>query len=100
RAAAERGTLIPAYTHRQRAQAVSVAYLLCGYGMMFGRDVDLLGFVLQGLDRSPLGVGAIAGSGLPTDRNLVRQWLGFAKLTESGIDTVGDRDFALDLCYA
>jgi argininosuccinate lyase len=67
---------------------------------MFGRDADLLGFVLEGLDRSPLGVGAIAGSGLPTDRDLVRQWLGFSRLTESGIDTVGDRDFALDLCYA
>jgi len=100
RAQAERATLIPAYTHRQRAQAVSVGYLLCGYGMMFGRDVDLLAYVLESLDRSPLGVGAIAGIGLPTDRDLVRQWLGFSRLTENGLDTVGDRDFALDLSYA
>jgi len=73
---------------------------LCGYGMMFGRDVDLLAYVLESLDRSPLGVGAIAGIGLPTDRDLVRQWLGFSRLTENGLDTVGDRDFALDLSYA
>jgi argininosuccinate lyase len=45
-------------------------------------------------------VGAIAGTGLPTDRDLVRQWLGFSRLTENGLDTVGDRDFALDLSYA
>ncbi len=99
-AVAARSTLIPAYTHRQRAQAVSVGYLLCGYGMMLGRDVELLVYVLTSLDRSQLGVGAIAGTGLPTDRDLVRQWLGFSRLTENGLDTVGDRDFALDLSYA
>jgi len=99
-AAEERDTLIPAYTHRQRAQPVSLGYLLAGYGAMFARDVDAFAFVLESVDALPLGVGAISGTSLPIDRHITRELLGFSKLTANGMDTVGDRDFALDLAYA
>ena len=96
RAAKERDSLLPGYTHRQRAQAVSAAYYLCAYGAMFARDVALLDQPLQ----MPLGVGAIAGTSLPVDRELVRKLLRFEAITANGLDTVGDRDFALDFAYA
>ena len=72
RAEAERDTLLPSYTHRQRAQPISLAYLLCAYGAMFARDVDALLFVLEQVIALPLGVGAIAGTSLPIDRELTR----------------------------
>jgi argininosuccinate lyase len=100
RAKAEKDTLLPSYTHRQRAQPVSAAYFLCAYGAMFARDADALRFVLQQCDALPLGVGAIAGTSLPTDREITRQLLHFGRLTANGMDTVGDRDFALDFAYA
>lgn len=93
-------TLLPSYTHRQRAQPISLAYLLCGYANMFARDLDALTFVLAQTDALPLGVGAIAGTSLPTDREVTRKLLHFSKLTQNGLDTVGDRDFALDFTYA
>jgi argininosuccinate lyase len=100
RAEAERGTILPSYTHRQRAQPISLAYLLCGYGAMFVRDVDALGFVLEQASALPLGVGAIGGTSLPIDREQTRELLRFPRLTLNGLDTVGDRDFALDFAYA
>ncbi len=99
RAEAERETLLPSYTHRQRAQPISLAYLLCGYGAMFTRDVDALGFVLEQVDVLPLGVGAIGGTSLPIDREVTRELLRFPRMTMNGLDTVGDRDFALDFAY-
>ena len=99
RAEAERATLLPSYTHRQRAQPISLAYQLCGYGAMFSRDVDALGFVLEGASAMPLGVGAIGGTSLPIDREVTRELLRFPRLTLNGLDTVGDRDFALDFAY-
>ncbi|OJT21988.1 argininosuccinate lyase [Archangium sp. Cb G35] len=100
RAEAERDTLIPSYTHRQRAQPISLAYLLCGYGAMFTRDVDALGFVLEQVASLPLGVGAIGGTSLPIDREVTRELLRFPRVTMNGLDTVGDRDFAMDFAYA
>jgi argininosuccinate lyase len=67
---------------------------------MFARDVEALRFVLGQVDASPLGVGAIAGTSLPTDRRIPQELLGFARLTANGLDTVGDRDFGLDFVYA
>ena len=93
-------TLLPSYTHRQRAQPISLAYLYSGYANMFARDLDALRFVLVQADALPLGVGAIAGTSLPTDREVTRKLLHFGRLTENGLDTVGDRDFALDFTYA
>ena len=96
RAAQERDTLLPGYTHRQRAQPVSAAYYLCAWGAMFQRDA----LQLAGLaDQLPLGVGALAGTSLPIDRRLVAKLLHFGEVTSNGLDTVGDRDFALDFAY-
>jgi argininosuccinate lyase len=100
RAKAEIDTIVPSYTHRQRAQPVSLAYVLAGYGAMFARDAEALRAVLTAVDEMPLGVGAIAGTSLPIDRETTRKLLRFSRLTENGLDTVGDRDFALDFAYA
>lgn len=100
RARAEREVLVPSYTHRQRAQPVSVGYWLAAHATAFARDAEALAFVLDGCRLLPLGVGAISGSSLPLDRELTRQLLGFEGVTLNGMDTVGDRDFALDFMYA
>lgn len=100
RAQEEKATLIPSYTHRQRAQPISLAYWLCGHGSAFARDAELFAFVLEQVDALPLGVGAIAGTSLPIDREHTRKLLRFSRLTANGLDTVGDRDFALDYAYA
>jgi argininosuccinate lyase len=100
RARAEKDLILPSYTHRQRAQPVSLAYWLGSYGAAFLRDAQALVFVLDQCKRLPLGVGAISGTSLPIDREITRQLLGFEGVTLNGMDTVGDRDFALDLLYA
>jgi argininosuccinate lyase len=96
RAERERETLLPGYTHRQRAQPVSAAFYLCAWGAMFQRDLRKL----HPPSDLPLGVGALAGTSLPIDRHLVRELLHFGSITANGLDTVGDRDFALDFAYA
>ena len=100
RAEADVGVLLPGYTHRQRAQPISGGYWWCASASMFARDLEALAFVHRQLDASPLGVGALAGTSLPTDRDIPRSLLGFSRLTLNGLDTVGDRDFALDFTYA
>jgi argininosuccinate lyase len=100
RARAEKHLLLPSYTHRQRAQPVSGAYWLASYGAAFVRDLELFTFALDQADASPLGVGAISGTSLDIDRETSRQLLGFKRLTLNGLDTVGDRDFAMDYLYA
>jgi argininosuccinate lyase len=91
---------LPSYTHRQRAQPISLAFLLSGYAEAFTRDLETFQFALSSLGRSPLGSGASSGTSLPIDRDSVRAQLGFSELTGPAIDTVGDRDFALDYTYA
>jgi argininosuccinate lyase len=100
RARQERDVILPSYTHRQRAQPVSLAYWLASYGAAFLRDAQALAFVLEQCRLLPLGVGAISGSSLPIDREVTRALLSFEGTTLNGMDTVGDRDFALDLMYA
>ena len=100
RPGADGDVLLPSYTHRQRAQPISAAYLFAAYASMLARDLELFDFVYAGADCSPLGVGAIAGTTLPTDRRITQRLLGFSALTRNGLDTVGDRDFALDYAYA
>jgi argininosuccinate lyase len=67
---------------------------------MFARDVDALRFVLEQVGTLPLGVGAIGGTSLPIDREVTRELLRFPRVTMNGLDTVGDRDFAMDFAYA
>lgn len=100
RAEKEGDLLLPSYTHRQRAQPITLAYWLAAYGSMFVRDVEAFAFAYEQTDRMPLGVGAIAGTTLDIDRELTRRLLRFSDLTWNGLDTVGDRDFALDFSYA
>jgi len=100
RARVEKDVILPSYTHRQRAQPVTLAYWLGSYGAAFLRDAQALVFVLEQCKLLPLGVGAISGSSLPIDRNVTRELLSFEGLTLNGMDTVGDRDFALDFMYA
>ena len=100
RARAEKDVILPSYTHRQRAQPVSLAYWLGSYASAFLRDAQAFSFVLEQCTASPLGVGAISGTSLPIDREVTRALLGFQTTTLNGLDTVGDRDFALDLLYA
>lgn len=100
RARAEGGLILPAYTHRQRAQPVSLGYWLASYGTALVRDAEAFAFALTQADVLPLGVGAISGTSLPIDRELTRRLLGFARVSTNGLDTVGDRDFALDVLYA
>ncbi len=100
RAEKEGDLLLPSYTHRQRAQPVTLAYWFAAYGAMFARDVEAFAFAYEQADRMPLGVGAIAGTTLEIDREFTRRLLRFSDLTSNGLDTVGDRDFALDFSYA
>src|SRR5690606_35507453 len=73
---------------------------LASWAAGLARDVQTLTFVLEQADASPLGVGAVGGTSLPIDRELTRTLLGFSRHTLNGMDTVGDRDFALDFAYA
>jgi argininosuccinate lyase len=88
-------TIIPGYTHLQRAQPISFAFHLLAYVEMLERDKSRLDFI-PGLDKGPLGAGALAGSSLPLDRNYTSEKLGFASPSGNALDSVSDRDFLLD----
>jgi argininosuccinate lyase len=93
-------TLMPGYTHLQRAQPVSLAHYLLAYVEMFGRDGERLEQTLARTDVMPLGAGAIAATTLPIDRRAVARELGFRRISANSVDTVGDRDFVLDFLSA
>jgi argininosuccinate lyase len=92
--------LIPAYTHRQRAQPTSAAFLMCAWASQLLRAAEVIAFTLTQAQRSPLGSGACSGTSLPIDRQLTCELLGFAMPTTNALDTVGDRDFALDWSWS
>jgi argininosuccinate lyase len=100
RAKKDGGILMPSYTHRQRAQPISLGYWLASYGAAFLRDAQAFAFALDQADALALGSGAISGTSLPIDREITKSLLGFSRLTLNGLDTVGERDFALDYLYA
>lgn len=100
RAEADRDVVLPAYTHRQRAQPISAAFLVTAWAMPLARAAEVLSFALDRANESPLGCGACSGTSLPIDRDVTRGLLGFGSLTENALDTVGDRDFALDYAWA
>jgi argininosuccinate lyase len=93
-------TVMPGYTHTQRAQPVVLAHHLLAYVAMFGRDVDRIMDAYRRADRLVLGSGALAGVTYPIDRASVAADLGFAAVTENSMDSVADRDFVLDTLYA
>jgi len=92
--------LLPAYTHRQRAQPISAAFLISSWANALLRAGDTVAFALGSSDELPLGSGACSGSSLPIDRPLVARLLGFPRLSQNALDTVGHRDFALDWTWA
>ena len=92
-------TLMPGYTHLQRAQPISFAFHLMAYVEMVERDKKRIDFIRNSINESPLGSGALAGSTLPLDREFTASKLGFEKPTSNALDTVSDRDFILDLLH-
>ena len=93
-------TLMPGYTHLQRAQPIRAAHHFLAYDAMLSRDRGRILDAAARAGESPLGAGALAGTTLPIDRELVAAALGFAGVTRNSLDTVGDRDFAIELVAA
>ena len=95
--ARDEATLVPGYTHLQQAQPISMGHYWLAHFQAFSRDAKRLLFALEALDECPLGSGALAGSTLPLDRFYTAEILGFHKPTENSLDTVGQRDYLLDI---
>ncbi len=94
-------TLIPGYTHLQRAQPISLAHHLLAYFEMLDRDWQRLGEIYQRVNISPLGSGALAGTTFAIDRHYSAELLQFGGVYENSLDGVSDRDFAIEfLCAA
>lgn len=89
-------TVMPGYTHLQRAQPVLLSHYLLAYLEMLQRDRDRFKDSLRRINVLPLGSGAISGTTLPTDRKYLARELGFKKISGNSIDAVSDRDFALE----
>ena len=89
-------TVMPGFTHLQSAQPVTFGHHMMAYVEMVGRDRRRVRDALAGLDECPLGAAALAGTGFPTDRRMTAEALGFSAPTRNSIDTVSDRDFALE----
>ncbi len=93
------GAVMPGYTHMQRAQPVLLSHHLLAYVEMFGRDRERVADCRRRINVMPLGAAALAGTGLPIDRQSVAEELGFAAITANSMDTTGDRDFALEFLF-
>ncbi|WBL17449.1 argininosuccinate lyase [Sutcliffiella sp. NC1] len=89
-------TILPGYTHLQRAQPVSFAHHLLAYFWMFERDKDRLQDSLKRINWSPLGSGALAGTTFPINRSKTAELLGFDKVYPNSMDAVSDRDFIVE----
>lgn len=95
----EKDTVIPGYTHLQRAQPVLFAHHLLAYDCMFERDTQRLRDASQRVNVLPLGAGALAGSTLPLDRRYVAKLLKFSHISSNSMDTVADRDFIAEVIF-
>ena len=93
-------TVMPGYTHLQRAQPISLAFHLLAYVEMMERDKKRFAFVINESNVMPLGSGALAGSSLPLNRNITMDELGFAYVSNNALDAVSDRDFVIDFLNA
>ncbi|CAN7154770.1 argininosuccinate lyase [Paenibacillus sp. LjRoot56] len=96
KAKANLDTIIPGYTHLQRAQPILFAHHLMAYVSMFQRDLERLQDSYKRVDMLPLGAGALAGTTFPIDRHFVAEQLGFGRVYENSLDAVSDRDFILE----
>ncbi len=92
--------ILPGYTHGQRAQPVRWAYVLLAHAWPLVRDRQRLSDARRRTAELPLGSGALAGSGFPVDRVLLKEALGFRAVSANALDATGDRDFVADLLFA
>ncbi|MAO67352.1 MULTISPECIES: argininosuccinate lyase [Idiomarina] len=93
----EKDTVIPGYTHLQRAQPVLLAHWCLAYVEMLQRDSERLQDATERLNKSPLGCGALAGTAYAVDREAIASELGFSEATRNSLDSVSDRDFVVEL---
>lgn len=93
-------TIMPGYTHLQRAQPITFAHHIMAYAQMLLRDIDRLNDVKRRMNVLPLGSGALAGTTYPLDRNMVADLLGFDSISLNSLDGVSDRDFCIELASA
>lgn len=100
RAEKEVETLMPGFTHLQVAQPITFGHHLMAYVEMFGRDLSRMQDARERMNESPLGAAALAGTSFPTDRFMTAKALGFREPTRNSIDSVSDRDFALEFLSA
>jgi argininosuccinate lyase len=91
--------VMPGYTHLQRAQPIYLAHYLLGQIETFARDAERLRDCLQRTDVLPLGSGALAGSTIVLDRELIARELGFAGVSQNSLDAVSDRDFVAEFLF-
>lgn len=89
-------TILPGYTHLQRAQPILFPHHLMAYVSMFTRDIERLQDSLKRVNALPLGAGALAGTTFPIDRPFVAQLLGFDRIYDNSLDAVSDRDFIVE----
>ena len=100
RAEQEVETIMPGFTHLQVAQPITLGHHLMAYVEMFGRDLSRMYDARERMNESPLGAAALAGTSFPTDRFMTAKALGFREPTRNSIDSVSDRDFALEFLSA
>lgn len=93
-------TIMPGYTHMQKTQPITFAHHILAYCEMFKRDIGRLFDSYKRLDEMPLGSGALATSTYPIDREFVASELGFSKITLNSLDSVSDRDYAIETLSA
>ncbi len=93
------GTVMPGYTHMQRAQPITFGHHLMAYSEMLLRDLSRLQDALSRMDVLPLGSGALAGTTYPLDREYAAGFLGFSQISRNSLDAVADRDFCAELAF-
>ena len=96
RAEQHAATVMPGFTHMQSAQPVTFGHHCMAYVEMFARDLSRVRDAIERMDESPLGAAALAGTGFPIDRHMTASALGFREPTRNSLDSVSDRDFALE----
>ena len=92
--------IMPGFTHLKNAQPVLFSHYLLAYVEMFKRDIVKFNNVINNLNENPLGAGALAGTSYNIDRHLTSGLLGFSKPTQNSIDSVSDRDYAIEFLFA
>mgnify|MGYP001337569008 FL=1 len=93
-------TIMPGFTHLKNAQPISLGHYLLAYVEIFNRDLNRFNYNLNNLNESPLGAGALSGTSFNIDRKFTAKKLKFKKISNNSIDTVSDRDFALDFLFS